>query len=146
MCSRFPPGRGDFLFLDCRFRSIYYLFLYSYSSNISAGKAISPIDDQIVTVIANVQAALDGAALKDYTPGMKGKFVSPLLVSVGHLGHGVTESFGVGPDVAACSLCCFVCPCVGGCCAHPAGPAAAKIKSDFNETYGPVKGQGMGPR
>ena len=93
-----------------------------------------------------MRATLDGSALKAYVPGMKGKFVAPLLVAVGHLGHGVTEAYGVCPDVPGCAYCCFVCPCIGGCRSHPAGPGAAKIKSDFNETYAPVKGQGIGPR
>lgn len=114
-----------------------------HSSNISEGKTITPVDDQLITCLDNVVATLEGKSLKEFAPGFKSKMIGPTLLVLGHLGNDVTESWGAGPDVPGCGFCCWFCPCFGGFCADPVGLASGKTKSDFVETIKPVKGQGM---
>jgi hypothetical protein len=55
-------------------------------------------------------------------------------------GHGLDGGYGLGPDIPGCAWFCWFCCC---CCSVPGGPGVAKMKSDFNNSIFPKKGEGI---
>jgi hypothetical protein len=95
-------------------------------------KTYPRIDDQLPTVFHNIEAHLVKKPLKSHVRGANfmGQINGPMLVA---FGHDHPEGYGLGPNLPGCmGTCCWCCCCFGGPCSTPAGPAAAKMKGDFN--------------
>lgn len=58
--------------------------LLLFRSNRDANKAFIKIDDQVPSLVYNVQAMASGKPLKPHVPGMMGKVTGPILVALGH--------------------------------------------------------------
>jgi hypothetical protein len=103
---------------------------------------LAKIDEEHVTVVKNICAALDGkgvGGLKPHSRGFKSNLKGPMMVA---LGHGHPDGYGFGPDVGTGCLGYFICCCCC-CCGAPAGSRPAKIKADFNYSVKPIKGKGI---
>lgn len=98
------------------------------------------VEDQLPTVLYNVQAVVGMRPLKDHKIGFMGKTIGPMMVA---FGHELPDGRGIGPDIPACNGLCWVCCCFGMPCSIPAGKGVAKTKSNFNNTVYPKKGKGM---
>ncbi len=106
-------------------------------------KTYPRLDDQLGTLLPNVEAKLANKPLKDHQRGrsFQGQMQGPVMVA---FGHGVADGYGVGPDLPGCAgLCCWMCCCCGPPCSTPAGPGVEKAKNDFNYTITPKPGKGI---
>jgi hypothetical protein len=113
------------------------------SSNFDPVKVYPRLDDQLTTLVPNIEAKLAGEAMKDHKRGatLFGSVQGPMLVA---LGHGLEEGYGLGPDLPGFSgFCCWLCCCCGPPCSTPAGKGVAKAKTDFNYTVVPQIGKGI---
>jgi len=120
-----------------------------YSSNVfafgdvaGAGGAIKT-GDTVGIVAKNVALAAAGKPLAKHVPSFpRGQTTGPMLVA---LGHSVKGGLGLGPYIPGCFCAhvCFICPCFGGCCALPAGPASANAKSSWQKGVGMTTDKGL---
>ena len=132
------------VYLTILYRSVYYIPIACphHSCTYDVAKTLPKIDEEHVTAVNNICAALDGKAkdtFKKHSRGFMGNLTGPLMVA---FGHGHPDGYGVGPDVGTGCMgyCIFVCCC---CCQPPGGKRLAKMKSDFNYSVKPIKGQGI---
>lgn len=121
------------------------VFAFGDGANYDVVKTVPRIDDQLPTVLHNVQLALTTSStvvsLTHHKKGFMGTVEGPMLVAFGHHHE---KGTGVGVSLPGCmGLCCFVCCCFGGPCQTPGGHGAAKMKSDFNDSISPKAGKGM---
>jgi hypothetical protein len=117
---------------------IHFYVLFT-SSNYDPIKTYIKIDDQMPVLMHNIQAVLNNKALKQHVKGQswEGKIKGPVMVA---MGHGLSEGYGLGPELPGCMGCCcwFIC-----CCSAPRGHFVNKMKSDFNYTVKPQLGKGI---
>jgi NADH dehydrogenase FAD-containing subunit len=141
--SSFMPAEtldvGGFIKVDDNLKVIAMqnVFALADVSNRDANKAYIKVDDQVPTIVHNVNAKATNSTMKAHVPGFMGKLQGPLLVA---FGHGRKDGYGFGPDLgnSCMSYCCWFC-----CCGPPAGKMSAGMKSDFNHKISPKKGLGM---
>lgn len=120
----------------------YSSIVFAFGDVTGAGGAIKT-GDTVGTVAKNVVQALAGKPLVEYVPSFpRGQTVGPMLVA---LGHSVKGGLGLGPYIPGCfcSHLCFICPCIGGCCALQAGPASASAKSSWQRGVGMTTDKGL---